>query len=243
MQADIRWAAPTRPAELTYNRLIEAILDGTFPANSTLPAERELADKLGVTRSTLREAQQRLAADGWLDIQQGKRTRVRDIWTEGNLNILAMLVEHEAVMPRAFVPQLLEVRAALAPAYTAAAVEQNAGAVTMMVDELLADLPDTPEAFASADWDLHHQLTVLSMNPIYTLMLNGFAGFYEDMARLYFSLGESRAESRRFYIGLQEAARAADAAAARALVEQVMAESIELWNRASAGHGWPPGEE
>src|SRR5690606_5044175 len=94
MQAEIRWAAPARPAELTYNRLVEAILDGTFPANSTLPAERELADKLGVTRSTLREALQRLAADGWLDIQQGRRTRVRDIWTEGNLNILAMLVEH-----------------------------------------------------------------------------------------------------------------------------------------------------
>lgn len=242
MQAEIRWAAPARPAELTYNRLVEAILDGTFPANSTLPAERELADKLGVTRSTLREALQRLAADGWLDIQQGRRTRVRDIWTEGNLNILAMLVEHEAVMPRAFVPQLLEVRGALAPVYTAAAIEQNAGAVASLVDELVADLPDTPEAFASADWALHHRLTVLSANPIYTLMLNGFAGFYEDMARLYFSLAESRTESRRFYAALREAASMADAAAARALVEQVMETSIELWNRASAGQGWPPEE-
>lgn len=83
---------------------------------------------------------------------------------------------------------------------------------------------------------------MLSTNPIYTLMLNGFAGFYEDMARLYFSLAESRTESRRFYAALREAASMADAAAARALVEQVMETSIELWNRASAGQGWPPEE-
>mgnify|MGYP000255308314 CR=1 FL=1 len=58
------WPAPVKPAELTYSRLIDAVLDGTFPANSTLPGERQLAELLGVTRSTLREALQRLAGKG-----------------------------------------------------------------------------------------------------------------------------------------------------------------------------------
>ena len=227
------WTAPQKPAELTYNRLIDAILDGTFPANSTLPGERQLAVMMGVTRSTLREALQRLAADGWLDIQQGKRTRVRDIWTEGNLNILAKLVEHQAVLPDTFIPQLLEVRCALAPAYTQAAIRHNAEAVAELLDSLLADLPNTPEAFARADWHLHHQLTVLSTNPVYTLMLNGFAGFYEEMARLYFRLAESRASSRQFYVDLRAAAASADEVAARAVTERVMQHSIELWHRSS----------
>ena len=37
------WKPIKKPAEIVESRLIEAILDGTFPANSHLPAERELA--------------------------------------------------------------------------------------------------------------------------------------------------------------------------------------------------------
>lgn len=237
-----QWTAPPKPAELTYDRLVEAVLDGTFPANSALPGERQLAEMLGVTRSTLREALQRLAADGWLDIQQGKRTRVRDIWTEGNLNVLSRLVEHQAVMPRAFIPQLLEVRYALAPVYTASAVEHNAEQVVRLLDDLLDGLQDTPQAFARTDWLLHHRLTVLSTNPVYTLMLNSFGEFYEEMARLYFSLEASRAGSLAFYASLRDTAAERDAQAARSLTEDVMQASIDLWNRVAGGRDWSLGE-
>src|SRR5574341_1576922 len=54
------WPAPAKPAELAYNRLIEAILDGSFPANTVLPGERQLAEMLGVTRPTLRETLQQI---------------------------------------------------------------------------------------------------------------------------------------------------------------------------------------
>ena len=243
MNTQPTWSAPDRPAELTTSRLIDAILDGTFPANSTLPAERQLADMLGVTRSTLREALQRLAADGWIDIQHGKRTRVRDIWTEGNLNILSTLVEHQTVMPRAFIPQLLEVRCALAPIYTAAAVQHNAGEVARLTARLIDGLADTPDAFASADWTLHHRLTVLSTNPMYTLMLNGFAGLYEEMARLYFTLQASREQSLIFYADLGRVAASGDTVRARELTEEVMQHSIELWNRVTDARGRSLGEE
>jgi GntR family negative regulator for fad regulon and positive regulator of fabA len=238
-----QWTAPDKPAELTTRRLIDAILDGSFPANSTLPGERQLAELLGVTRSTLREAMQRLATDGWLDIQQGKRTRVRDIWTEGNLNILATLVEHQAVLPRAFVPQLLEVRGALAPVYTWSAVRHNGAQVARLIDDLMSELADTPESFARTDWKLHHRLTVLSTNPVYTLMLNGFAGLYEDMARLYFTLPESRDSSRRFYSELRAAAAEGDAERARLIADRVMQDSISLFNQVQGMDSWPLSEK
>ncbi len=46
----MNWELPLRPAELVENRLINAIVDGDFPIGSTLPPERELARRLGVTR-------------------------------------------------------------------------------------------------------------------------------------------------------------------------------------------------
>ena len=109
--------------EIVESRLIEAILDGTFPANSHLPAERELAESLGVTRPTLREALQRLTRDGWVEIHHGKPTRVRDYLTEGNLGVLNALAENPNFSPQNFVPDLLSVRLAMAPMYAKLAVE------------------------------------------------------------------------------------------------------------------------
>src|SRR5690606_19960129 len=114
--------APLRPsaAELE-GRLIEAILAGQYRPGDTLPAERELAQQMGVARPTLREALHRLAAQGWITIQQGRPTRVNDYWTSGTSHMLAALAEHPERLPAPLVGWLLEARRALAPAYARAA--------------------------------------------------------------------------------------------------------------------------
>jgi len=222
------WSRPQRPAAYTEQAIITAILDGDYPAGATLPGERDLASQLGVTRPTLREALQRLERDGWISIRQGKSTVVNDFWHDGGLNVLTALVRYRRSLPPDFVPNLLEVRLAMAPAYARAAITCSAERVvtTLAASETLAD---TPEAFATFDWTLHHTLTVASGNPVYTLILNGFAGFYEEMACRYFARPEARAASRAFYAALLDAARAGDATRAGQITEAVMLESIALW--------------
>ena len=112
--------APVRPAEITESRLISAILKGHFPVDTTLPAEHELAALLGVTRSTLREALQRLARDGWIEIRHGLPTRVRNHWIEANLGVLGAIARHQNHTPPDFVPTLLAIQHLLAPAYARA---------------------------------------------------------------------------------------------------------------------------
>jgi GntR family negative regulator for fad regulon and positive regulator of fabA len=187
--------------------------------------------QLGVTRPTLREALQRLERDGWLTIQQGKATRINEFWQQGGLSLLSTLVRHSQALPPHFVPHLLDVRLALAPAYARAAVARSAEVVIA----LLADhvqVSHTPASYAAYDWRVHHTLTVASGNPVYTLILNGFAGFYEEMARQYFALAEARAASQRFYAELGEAAHQGDARRAEETTRAMMAESIVLWHRA-----------
>ena len=224
------WNAPQRPNSYAEHILINEIIDGTFPPGTQLPGERTLAEQLGITRPTLREAIQRLARDGWLTVQQGKPTRVNHFWQDGGLNVLSSLVKHSEHLPPNFISQLLEVRLHLAPAYTKTAVFNN----PEVIEEQLSaytNLPDTPEAFAAFDWQLHRTLTIHSGNPIYTLILNGFADFYERLAQLYFSTTEARSESRDFYAQLLTAVSDQNAACAEQIARAAMENSIAMWQK------------
>jgi GntR family negative regulator for fad regulon and positive regulator of fabA len=224
----MNWDTPTRPAELIETRLINAILDDQFPINASLPPERDLAGLLGVTRPTLRESLQRLARDGWIEIRHGRPTRVRDYWHEGNLGVLGAIARHADHLPAGFVSNLLQIRSLLAPTYAQLAIKR---AAKMLTKVLIAyqDLPDTPEAFAQADWEIHLRLTIDSGNPIFTLILNGFQDLYPAMGPRYFATTKARARSRRFYADLLKAAQTNDPAAAERAMRTVMADSVKLW--------------
>jgi len=224
------WSAPQRPNAYAEQSLIAAILDDTFPPGSTLPGERILAVELGVTRPTLREAMQRLARDGWVTVRQGKATVVNNFWQDGGLNVLNALVYHGDHLPANFVTQLLEVRQDLAPAYTKAAVSNAPAEVSAFLDGSQL-LKDTAESFASFDWELHRHLTISSGNHIYTLIMNGFSDFYEQLARVYFMSSDARNNSRRFYASLAEAAVDQDADMAEQVSRAAMVESIDSWQQ------------
>ncbi|MEW6567951.1 MAG: fatty acid metabolism transcriptional regulator FadR [Chloroflexota bacterium] len=227
------WQRPPRPTELAETRLIEAVLSGHFPIGASLPPERDLALQLGVTRPTLREALQRMARDGWVEIRHGRPTRVRDYWHEGSLGVLAGIARHRDHLPPHFVPDLLHVRLALAPAYTRLAVARTAAQVVEVL-EPYASLPDSPDALAQADWDLHRFLAIASGNPVFTLILNGFGDLYLTLARRYFATPKARRHSAAFYRDLLRAARAGNADEAEAIARRVMSESLELWQRLEA---------
>jgi molybdopterin/thiamine biosynthesis adenylyltransferase/DNA-binding transcriptional regulator YhcF (GntR family) len=60
-------------------RLVSLIVKGTFKPGDRLPSERQLARKLQVGRSTIREALQSLALVNLVDMQPGRGTFVKEI--------------------------------------------------------------------------------------------------------------------------------------------------------------------
>jgi GntR family negative regulator for fad regulon and positive regulator of fabA len=219
-----------KPAELAESRLIDAILDGSFPFDSMLPPERELAAQLGVTRPTLREALQRMARDGWIEIHQGKSTRVCNPWQEGKLAVLEHLANHSVHYYPQFVEHLLTVRILLAPAFFQAAVQNNRDGVL----EIFAMLPD-PDAdartFSAFDWDILKKMSILSGNPVFTLILNGFSNMYLMLAEKYFEQAEARIHSHAFYNDIRLAAKTADDQRAYEICQKVMEESLHHWKK------------
>ena len=59
-------------------QISELIDEGAYPAGTRLPGERELAEKLGVSRVTIREAEIALQAVGKLEIKTGSGVYVTE---------------------------------------------------------------------------------------------------------------------------------------------------------------------
>jgi len=237
----MNWNAPLKPAEVAESGLIIAILDGHFPIGESLPPERELASQLGVTRPTLREALQRMARDGWIEIHHGRPTRVRDFWREGNLGVLSGIARFPRHAPADFIPNLLTVRLLMAPSYFRDAVKNSPRLSVQLCRQTVGSVSDNdagPASFARADWKLHHEMTVLSGNPIFALILNGFEQLYAQMALVYFQLARAREHSRAFYLTLLEATVNIDPFSVEELTRRTMADSWDLWNEAAGGRSF-----
>lgn len=216
------------PAGFAEEFIVKSIWKGDFAPGSILPAERELSELIGVTRTTLREVLQRLARDGWLTIQHGKPTRVNNFWETSGLNILETLARlDEDGMPD-LVDHLLSARTNISAIYIRAALRHNPDRCQEVIAESAA-LEDTSRAFAEYDYHLNHELAFASDNPIYVLVLNGFKGLYARIGQFYFSKPEARELARQYYARLLVLASEGNHNEAMNLVRQYGYDSAAIW--------------
>lgn len=190
------------PASFAEKYIVRSIWDNKFPPGSILPAERELSELIGVTRTTLREVLQRLARDGWLTIQHGKPTRVNNFWETSGLNILETIAELNPDGFPELVDQLLSARSNVSAIYFKGAIRNNPDKAIDILAQIHT-LEDTAQSYADFDYQLQHTLAFSSGNPLYVLILNGFKGLYSRVGRYYFSSSDARALALDFYKQLE----------------------------------------
>ncbi|MCD9523071.1 fatty acid metabolism transcriptional regulator FadR [Photobacterium carnosum] len=113
------------PATFAEKYIIESIWNNHFPQGSILPAERELSELIGVTRTTLREVLQRLSRDGWLTIKHGKPTRVNNYMDTSGLSILDTLITLDGQDVQRVLADLLAARTDISSVFMRYAVKGN----------------------------------------------------------------------------------------------------------------------
>lgn len=69
-------------SETVYRQMLDSIRAGEWPVGSSIPSERTLIDRFGVSRISIREAVSMLRGLGVVDVSHGRRTRVRKIDTK-----------------------------------------------------------------------------------------------------------------------------------------------------------------
>ena len=161
------------------DRIQAKILDGTFRPGERLPPERELAERLQVNRSSLREALKKLEQLRLIAIQQGSGIRVRSPEDASFDFVWAMLFPGgRPNLPR--IRDLLELREALLPGTLRLAIERaSAGeiaeAVRLLQRATDPELPD--QEFASMLRRLEEGLARMSGNQILLLLSNSLGRF------------------------------------------------------------------
>lgn len=216
------------PAGFAEQYIVESIWNGGFPPGSILPAERELSELIGVTRTTLREVLQRLARDGWLTIQHGKPTKVNNFWETSSLNILETLAQLDQEGIPDLVDNLLSARTNISAIYIRGALKNSPSQVIEILSGY-KNIADDGISFAEFDYNIHKELVVASGNSIYLLILNGFKGLYSRLGSLYFSHPKGREISRKYYESLIELANEGKFDQAVFVTRDYGVESGKLW--------------
>ncbi|MDD0823691.1 fatty acid metabolism transcriptional regulator FadR [Mannheimia sp. AT1] len=221
------------PAGLAEEYIVKSIWNNHFPAGSDLPAERELAERIGVTRTTLREVLQRLAREGWLNIQHGKPTRVNNIWETAGPNIIGTIIKLDKNYLPVIIANVVSLRTRMAEAYIPEAIHLVPDECVKLFSGL-DELENTAEAYAAFDYQLFRQFTFLANKPVYALILNSFKAMYHQVAEIFFADANNRLLTLSFYRSLLAACIAKDSEKATACMAKNRQSSGEIWRKLSA---------
>lgn len=136
-------------SEVAHNRVVEQARDALAafvkdaPDGTKLPPERQLAQKLGVSRTTLRDGVSRLALLGLLEVRHGDGTYVRSPSAAQLAPLLRPLLQGRA----ATVDELFELKRHLEPTVAAlAAANCDAGQAAALRIAVQRDRSELPGA-------------------------------------------------------------------------------------------------
>jgi DNA-binding FadR family transcriptional regulator len=180
---------PLRQSQLyerISGRLVDWIREGRFAGNERLPSERELAARLGVSRSSVREAIGSLQLEGLLETRPGAGSFVAADAADRLRRGEGAPTEDVTGPVDAGPFSVLEARRALEPGIARAAAER--GRESERVTELLEQMelaldPSEPEmrvAWNEADRLFHRELAVMSGNPVFLSLADEISGLMDQ---------------------------------------------------------------
>jgi GntR family transcriptional regulator, transcriptional repressor for pyruvate dehydrogenase complex len=144
---------------------IERLIVQKMQPGDKLPAERELAELLGVSRSSIRDAIRRLEIVGLVEPRQGAGTVVREISTATLVSPLANVIAHR----RQLVGELLDFRRMLEPPLAARAATHASNGEIAGMDEILRRQDKKVrqgELAVEEDTEFHYRIALASGNSV-----------------------------------------------------------------------------
>lgn len=214
-----------RLVDRVVSELEQLIVTGELEPETRLPAERDLADQLGVSRTVIREASRILVTKGLLEIRPGVGTMVRQITNEQIVEPLNLLLRTRTGGKVSFdhlhqVRSILEIEnAGLAAAY---ATDEDIARLRQIMAAMEA-AQDDPDQLAIHDADFHSALAQMTHNPLLAILVDSIRDLLQEYIALVTRYLDPSQENLPLHSRLLERIEARDVAGAR----QAMGENLD----------------
>jgi GntR family transcriptional repressor for pyruvate dehydrogenase complex len=152
-------------------RQIERLILNKLHPGDKLPGERELAETLGVSRSSIRDAMRRLELLGLVEPRQGSGTVVREVSTDTLVSPLANVIAHK----RQMVGELLDFRKMLEPPLAGRAATHASAEDVKALEEILGRQQERLRQGGLAveeDSEFHYRIALASGNSVVLKVLD-----------------------------------------------------------------------
>lgn len=206
--------------------ITDAILDGAFPPGSALPPERELADQLGVNRTSLRQGLARLQQMGLIEARHGSGNVVADPQALTHPAVVEALVRK---LGPEFLVELFEIRAALGPLIGRSAARRRSSGDDDALRAALAAVRDAEGAAGRQAADLAYFRVLIhhggnrALALLYRWVEHAFGGREHELTAAYDDADAVVAG----LTAITEAVLAGDEAGAAAAVEAYLQSSAQ----------------
>lgn len=224
-----RTVKASRLYEQIVQQVEDSILQGQLKPGDQLPAERDLAQRFGVSRTAVREAVKALCEKGLVEAQSGRGTFVTKPSSQAMWQSLDLMVR---INKREGSAHLAELRAVLEPEIAALASPRIEEQLLSTMRETVATMDRSlhdPEAYIEADLDFHLALAEAAGNPLILSLLDSIVGLLREQRGRIFKVdgGPERGQFHHKRILAAIERRDPDAArdAMRAHLQQVREDS------------------
>jgi GntR family transcriptional regulator, transcriptional repressor for pyruvate dehydrogenase complex len=170
----------SRLYEQIVQQIEESVLNGSLKPGDQLPAERDLAQRLGVSRTAVREAVKALREKGLVEAYSGRGTFVTDGTSQAARQSFDLMVK---IGQQEGSPHLAELRLILEPGIAAMAATrvEEEGLVAMREAVAVMDRAQkNPEAYIEADLDFHLALAEAAGNPLILSLIDSIVGLLRE---------------------------------------------------------------
>ncbi|HEV2784544.1 MAG TPA: FadR/GntR family transcriptional regulator [Actinophytocola sp.] len=216
------------------------IVTGELGPGDRLPKENDLAERLGLSRNSLREAVKALSLIRVLDVRQGDGTYVTSLEPNLLLDAMSFVVDFHRDDT---VLEFLEVRRILEPAATAMAAAAMSDEQIVELRQVLGALDDAPtiEALVANDLEFHRRIALGSGNTVLCSLLDGLSG-PTTRARIWRGLTQEGAvdKTREQHTAICDAIEARQPEVARSWATVHIA-GVEQWLRRTLVEAEPNG--
>jgi GntR family transcriptional regulator, transcriptional repressor for pyruvate dehydrogenase complex len=166
----------SRLYEQIVHQIEDSILTNSLRPGDQLPAERDLAEQFGVSRTAVREAIKTLREKGLVEPYSGRGTFVTNERSQAIRHSLDRIVKFNQA--EGFM-QLAEVRAILEPEIAALAAMRRDNQHLATMRDAVATMDDSrksPDVYIEADLDFHLALAEAAGNQIILSLLDSIVG-------------------------------------------------------------------